>query len=321
MHPLPAKILDYRSLSKLKSTYCDTLPDLINKKTGRIHTSFNQTVASTGRLSSSDPNLQNIPIRTDMGRRIREAFVPDTGCVFLSADYSQVELRLLAHYSEDPVLTESFLNDEDIHARTASEVFGVKPKKVTPEMRRRAKTINFGIIYGISPYGLGQQLQIDVGEAKEFIDTYFDRLPKVREYQEKVLERARAEEYVTTLWGRRIPVVEINSKTPPRRQAAERAAINAPLQGTAADIIKCAMISLHHRLKDENLASTMLLQVHDELVLEVPENELETVTAMTVDEMESVGRRLPGHKGDDTFELRVPLKVDVGTGYTWLEAH
>ncbi|HKK01267.1 MAG TPA: DNA polymerase I, partial [Desulfuromonadales bacterium] len=308
-HPIAAKLLEYRSLSKLKGTYCDALPKLINPETGRIHTSFNQAVTSTGRLSSSDPNLQNIPIRSEEGGRIREAFIPDDGNVLLSADYSQVELRLLAHLADEAVLKEAFARGEDIHTRTASEVFGVFPDMVTPEMRRQAKTINFGVIYGMGAFSLGKDLGIPTREAQTFIDNYFARYPGIKAFMESKKAQARENLYVTTLLGRRCAVAEIQSKNGAIRSFAERNAINYPIQGSAADIIKVAMIAIHRRLQAQGLAARMVLQVHDELVFDVPESEVEQVRALVTEEMESA------------VPLTVPLVVDVGVGRNWREAH
>ncbi|MFA7536397.1 MAG: DNA polymerase I [Desulfuromonadales bacterium] len=308
-HEVCARILDYRSLAKLTSTYTDNLPKMIHPETGRLHTSFNQAVTATGRLSSSDPNLQNIPIRTEEGKRIREAFIPAEGNVMLSADYSQVELRVLAHLADEAVLKESFARGEDIHRRTASEVFGVFPEMVTPEMRRQAKTINFGVIYGMGAFSLGKDLGIPTREAQTFIDNYFARYPGIKTFMEKKKEEAREKQYVTTLLGRRCAVPEILSKNGAVRSYAERNAINYPIQGSAADIIKVAMINLHRRLAREGLGARLVLQVHDELVLDVPEAEVATVTALLREEMENAVR------------LDVPLVVDVGVGKNWREAH
>jgi DNA polymerase-1 len=308
-HDIAARVLDYRSLAKLKSTYCDALPRLVHPETGRIHTSFNQTVTATGRLSSSDPNLQNIPVRTEEGRRIREAFIPAEGNLLLAADYSQVELRVLAHMADEPALQESFAHGEDIHVRTASEIFGVFLELVTPEMRRQAKTINFGVLYGMSAFGLAKALGIGRGEAQEYIDSYFARYPKVLEFMEAKKEEARRDLFVTTLLGRRCAVPEIASKNGAVRGYAERNAINYPIQGSAADIIKVAMVRIHHRLAQQGLLARMVLQVHDELVFDVPETELETVKALVREEMEGAA------------SLRVPLLVDIGVGQNWREAH
>ncbi len=308
-HELPLEILGYRNLTKLKSTYVDALPKLVHPETGRVHTSYNQTVTATGRLSSSDPNLQNIPIRTEEGNRIRQAFIPEKGWWMVSADYSQIELRILAHLSQDETLIEAFRRDEDIHSRTASEIFGVPMEKVTPLMRRQAKVINFGIIYGMSAYGLSQQLGTEPKIAQAYIDEYFKRYPGVQAYIEKSLEEARVKGYVTTLLQRRRYLSEINSPTASIRQASERIAINTPLQGTAADIIKVAMIRIQDRLEKLRLKTKMIMQVHDELVFEVPEEEMERVSPMIRQEMESV------------MELSIPLRVSLSSGKNWAEAH
>ena len=308
-HELPALVLEYRSFAKLKSGFVDALPKLVDPQTGRIHTSFNQTVASTGRLSSSNPNLQNIPIRTEEGRRIREAFVAEEGNLILSADYSQIELRILAHLSGDPVLIGAFLNDEDVHARTASEVFGVPLDAVTPELRRRAKVINFGIIYGMSAFGLARELGIDRQEAEDYISRYFTRLKRVKQYQEELIERAKAEGLVRTLFGRIRPLPELKSKNYQQREFGIRTAINAPIQGTAADIIKKAMIAIQRRLKAGDVRAVMVLQVHDELVFEVKKDQVPTLENLVREEMESAA------------SLKVPLKVGIQTGENWREAH
>jgi DNA polymerase-1 len=308
-HELPMEILGYRNLSKLKSTYIDVLPKLVHPKTGRIHTSYNQTVTATGRLSSSDPNLQNIPIRTAEGNRIRQAFIPEKKWVIVSADYSQIELRLLAHLSQDETLVEAFWKDEDIHARTASEIFGVPMEKVTPAMRREAKVINFGIIYGMSAYGLSQQLGSEPKIAQAYIDEYFQKYPAVQGYIEKSLEEARQKGYVTTLLHRRRYLPDIQSLTAAIRQASERMAINTPLQGTAADIIKVAMIHIQNRLEELRLSTKMIMQVHDELVFEVPQEEVEKALPIIQNEMETV------------MELSVPLKVSIHSGKNWAEVH
>jgi DNA polymerase-1 len=308
-YPLPARVLEYRSLSKLKSTYVDALPQLVNPSTGRVHTSFNQTVTATGRLSSSDPNLQNIPIRSPEGRRIREAFVPEEGSLILSADYSQVELRVLAHLSCDTSLIETFQRDEDIHAATAAEIFHVSPEQVNPEMRRLAKVINFGIIYGMSAFGLSKELAVPPSVAQAYIANYFQKYHGVRDYIDKSLELARERGYVTTLMNRRRYLPDIGSSNRSVRQFAERIAINAPIQGTAADLIKVAMINIHERLLQERRKSKLILQIHDELVFEVPEKELDPIKIMVKEEMEGV------------VKLYIPLKVDVGVGKNWAEAH
>lgn len=308
-HDIAAKILEYRSISKLKNTYADALPKMINPETGRVHTSFNQAVTATGRLSSSDPNLQNIPIRTAEGRRIREAFVPEEGWTLLSADYSQVELRVMAHMADVTALKESFVAGEDIHKRTASEIFNVFPEMVTDEMRRQAKTINFGVLYGMGAFSLGKDLGISRAEAQQFIDQYFERYPAVLSYLEEKKQQAQELQYVTTILGRRCAIPEINSKNGAVRSYAERNAINYPIQGSAADIIKVAMINIDKVLQGENLRTRMLLQVHDELVFEVPADELEKVTALVRHEMEHA------------VELDLPLKVDIGSGENWAQAH
>jgi len=308
-HEIAAKILDYRSLAKLKGTYTDALPKLIHPETGRIHTSFNQAITATGRLSSSDPNLQNIPIRTEEGRRIREGFIPSESCLLLSADYSQVELRILAHMADEPALKEAFARGEDIHRRTASEVLGLFPEMVTDEQRRQAKAINFGVIYGMSAFGLAKQLGIGRREAQQFIDTYFDRYPGIRTFMDSCIAEARDKQYVTTLLGRRCAIPEINSKNGAVRGYAERNAINYPVQGSAADIIKVAMVHIARRLAAEGMKTRMLLQVHDELVFDVPEAEQEEVSALVREEMEGA------------VELTVPLLVEVGIGRNWREAH
>ncbi|HTY60313.1 MAG TPA: DNA polymerase I [Bacteroidota bacterium] len=310
MHPIIGSLLDYRQLTKLKSTYIDALPSLINPATGRVHTSYNQTVAATGRLSSSDPNLQNIPIRTEIGRSIRKAFIPRSGkSLLMSADYSQIELRVMAHMSGDESLGTAFRNDEDIHATTAARVFGVQAAGVTPEMRRKAKEVNFGIMYGIGPFGLARRLEITQTEAKEIITRYFDRFPKVRQYINDTIARARREGYVATLTGRRRYLADINSRNQNIRGNAERQAINMPIQGTAADMIKIAMIRLDASIRQKKLKSRMLLQVHDELVFEVPLGEENKMERLVTEGMQNA------------MPLSVPIKVDVGTGTNWLEAH
>ena len=308
-YPLPALILEHRGLAKLKSTYTDKLPDLVNPRTGRIHTSYHQAVASTGRLSSSDPNLQNIPIRTEEGRKIREAFIADPGNVLLAADYSQIELRIMAHLSGDDGLIEAFRQGEDVHRATASEVFDVPAEDVDGEQRRRAKAINFGLIYGMSAFGLARQLKIEQKEARHYIDIYFERYPGVRAYMDDTREKARESGYVETLFGRRLNLPDINSKNANLRQYAERTAINAPMQGTAADLIKLAMLALDQWLLKESSPTRMILQVHDELVFEVPEGDVDQITDIARELMCGVA------------ELSVPLVVDIGTGKNWKEAH
>jgi DNA polymerase-1 len=309
-HELPKRLLEYRQLAKLKSTYVDTLPQLVHPVTGRIHTSFNQAVTATGRLSSSDPNLQNIPIRTEAGRQIRKAFIPaDTDHVILSADYSQIELRIMAHLSGDERLRQSFLDDEDVHTRTAASIFNVDPGNVTAEHRRQAKVVNFGIMYGMGPYGLAQQLEISPEKARTFIDQYFEQYPSVRDYTFSTVQRARESGYVTTLLNRRRYLPEIGSEDRRLREFAERTAINTPIQGTAADMIKVAMIRIARRLETAGLRTMMILQVHDELVFEIPRAELEKASALIRKEME------------EAVALTVPVKVDIGIGQNWLEAH
>ncbi len=309
LHPLPVEILGYRQLAKLQSTYVEALPKLIHPDTGRIHTSFNQSVAATGRLSSSDPNLQNIPIRTDLGRRIRKAFVPRKGWRMLSADYSQVELRILAHLSQDERLLDAFRQGEDVHARTAREIFGLGPEAVTDEKRRMAKAVNFGVIYGLSPFGLSQTIDVPVEEAKDFIDGYFERYSGVQAYIKDTLEEARRLGYVTTLRGRRRPMPDLTSPNHNARSFAERTAINTRIQGTAADIIKVAMIAIHHRLRSQRLKSTMILQVHDELVFDGPPGEMDALASLVREEMEGA------------VNLKVPLVVETHVGSNWDEAH
>jgi DNA polymerase-1 len=304
-HELPRKVIEYREIAKLKSTYVDALPKLIHPDTGRLHTSYSQTGTATGRLSSSDPNLQNIPIRTELGREIRAAFVAEPGKVLLSADYSQIELRIMAHFSQDPVLIEAFRSGEDIHARTAQEVFGVGSMAQTAEHRRAAKAINFGIIYGLSAFGLAQQLGIAQKEAAQFINAYFTRYRGVKDYLDRILVETRKSETAKTLFGRIRPISEINSPQMQLRNFAERTALNSPLQGTAADLIKLAMISIDKRLRLEKFAARMILQVHDELLFEAPTKEIDSLSKLVKEEMEGV------HK------LAVPLVVEIGTGPNW----
>jgi len=308
-YPLPKALLEHRGLSKLKSTYCDKLPASIDAATGRVHTSYGQAIAVTGRLSSSDPNLQNIPIRTPEGRRIREAFIAPAGSRIVSADYSQIELRIMAHISGDEGLLRAFAAGEDIHRATASEVFGVSLGEVTSEQRRYAKVINFGLIYGMSAFGLASNLGIDREAAKVFVDRYFTRYPGVKHYMDRTRELAKRQGYVETVFGRRLWLAEINSPNGPRRAGAERAAINAPMQGTAADLIKLAMIAVHDWLHRDRLRTKLVMQVHDELVFEVPESELEIVRERAPALMSSVA------------ELKVPLLAEVGVGANWDEAH
>ena len=308
-HPIVGKILAHRALKKLISTYVDALPKLINPKTGRIHTSFNQAVTATGRLSSSNPNLQNIPVRGEDGREIRKAFVPEEGCVFFSADYSQIELRIMAHLSEDEHLVQDFREGRDIHAATAARVFHKPIDEVTRDERRKAKTANFGIIYGISAFGLAERMEVSRAEAKELITNYFSTYPKVKEYMEQRVNVAREKGYIVTEFGRRRYLPDLASKNAVVRGYAERNAVNAPIQGTAADIIKVAMIRIDHRFTAEGIRAKMILQVHDELNFSVPTDELDRVQRIVIEEMESA------------FTMRVPLIADCGTGNNWLEAH
>jgi DNA polymerase-1 len=308
VHPIAAKILEFRQLTKLKGTYVDALPALLSPEDDRLHTTFNPAGAATGRLSSSNPNLQNIPVRTELGREIRAAFVPEPGWELLVADYSQIELRLLAHYSNDPVLVDAFLHNEDIHTRTAAEVFGVAPLMVTSEMRRNAKAVNFGIVYGQTGFGLAAQLGIARDEAELYIRNYFERYAGVKKWISATVEEVRQRGYTLTLDGRRRPIPDINAKNPNARNFAERTAVNTPLQGTAADLIKKAMIRLDGELSRRGLRTRMLLQVHDELVLECPPEELAEASKLVKQTMEAVAK------------LRVPLLVDVGHGSNWRDA-
>ena len=308
-HPIVDKILEYRGLKKLLNTYIDALPALINAKTGKIHTSFNQTVTATGRLSSSNPNLQNIPVRDEQGKEIRRAFIAEPDCLFLSADYSQIELRIMAHLSQDPNMIDAFLSGQDIHAATAAKIFKIPLEEVTTDMRRKAKTANFGIIYGISAFGLSERLNIPRGEAKDLIDSYFETYPQVKSYMDTCILNARKNGWVETLFKRKRYLPDINSHNANVRGFAERNAINAPIQGTAADIIKLAMIRIYQRFTSEKVHSSMILQVHDELNFNVPKEELSQVRQWVIDEMEHV------------IALSVPLKVEVGVGDNWLEAH
>jgi DNA polymerase-1 len=307
-YPVAQHVLDYRQLTKLKGTYIDALPLLIRRETGRLHTTFNQAGAATGRLSSSNPNLQNIPIRTEEGREIRSAFVPEQGWHLVIADYSQIELRLLAHMSGDKLLTEAFLRGEDIHIRTAAEVFNVDPLMVTPDMRRSAKTVNFGIVYGQTPFGLAQQLSIGRKEAEMYIARYFERYSGVLEFKEKVIAEVRQTGVAKTLLGRRRPIPDMQSRNPSARSFAERTAFNTPLQGTAADLIKLAMIRIARLLEERKMQSRMLLQVHDELVFEAPAAEKDDLQELIKTQMESV------------YQLSVPLGVDTGSGPNWRDA-
>ena len=304
-HEVPRLVLEYRQLSKLKSTYVDTLPALLSPATGRLHTTFDQTGTATGRLSSANPNLQNIPIRTELGREIRAAFTAEPGHVLLAADYSQIELRLLAHYSKDPLLVEAFRRGDDIHTLTASQVFGVPPLMVTPDHRRQAKVVNFGIVYGLSAFGLSQQLGIEPAEARQFINAYFEKYKGVRAFIDKTLDETRRDGKVKTLFGRVRPIPDINSRNPNQRGFAERTAVNTPLQGTAADLIKVAMIRIDAALAERDLKSRMTLQVHDELVFEVPEAQLDVMRSLVREHMEKV------------HPLAVPLVVDLSVGPNW----
>jgi DNA polymerase-1 len=308
-YPIVQKILDHRELQKLLSTYIDALPQQILAESGRVHTSFNQTVAATGRLSSTNPNMQNIPIRTDGGKRIREAFIAQDGFMVVSADYSQIELRILAHMSNDPILVQSFIEDKDIHTQTASAIYGIFPEMVTPEMRRAAKTINFGLMYGMGPINLSRQLGISFAEAKKFIETYFHQFPTIKKYMETTIANARTMGYTETMLGRKRFLPDMNSSNKNIREAAERTAINAPVQGTAADIIKIAMIQIHNEIDVYCKDARMLLQVHDELVFEVPELQAESFCKWVADKM------------SNAFKLNVPLKVDAGFGKNWSDAH
>ena len=308
-HQIVEKILDYRGLKKLLSTYVDALPELINPKTGRIHTSFNQTVTATGRLSSSNPNLQNIPVRDDDGKEIRKAFIPDDGCEFFSADYSQIELRIMAHLSEDDNMIEAFREEQDIHAATAAKIYKINIDEVTREQRSKAKTANFGIIYGISVFGLAERLNVDRKEAKELIDGYFENYPKVKAYMDESIRSARDKGYIETIFKRKRYLPDINSRNAVVRGYAERNAINAPIQGSAADIIKVAMIRIYKRFMDEGIKSKMILQVHDELNFSVLREEKGKVQQIVISEMEAA------------YKMKVPLLADCGWGQNWLEAH
>lgn len=308
-YPLPKILLEHRGMSKLKSTYTDKLPKMVNPATGRVHTNYAQAVAITGRLSSNEPNLQNIPVRNAEGRRIREAFIAPPGSVIVSADYSQIELRIMAHISGDPAMLKAFAEGEDIHRATASEIFGIAPDEVQSEQRRYAKVINFGLIYGMSAFGLAQNLGIERGAAASYIDRYFARFAGVKQYMDETRLQAKARGYVETVFGRRLWLPEINSPNGPRRAGAERAAINAPMQGTAADLIKLAMIAVQGWLETEKLGTRMIMQVHDELVLEVPEAELELVRVKLPELMASVAT------------LNVPLVAETGVGPNWERAH
>lgn len=308
-YPLPKVIMEYRGLSKLKSTYTDRLPEQINERTGRVHTSYHQAVTATGRFSSSDPNLQNIPIRTEEGRRVRKAFIAAKGYCLLAADYSQIELRIMAHLSEDEGLLEAFNKGLDVHKATAAEVFNVGVEAVSNEQRRKAKAINFGLIYGMSAFGLAKQIGVGRNEAQAYIDRYFERYPGVLSYMEGTRVQASEEGYVETLFGRRLYLPEINASNAIRRQAAERTAINAPMQGTAADIIKIAMLNIDKWLQSQSTDIKMIMQVHDELVFEVPESLVDSVKEKVCELMSQAA------------QLSVPLVVDAGVGANWEEAH
>ena len=308
-YELPKVLLEHRTLSKLKSTYTDKLPNQVSQSTGKVHTSFHQAVTTTGRLSSSDPNLQNIPIRTEDGRRIRQAFEPSKGNKFISADYSQIELRVMAHMSKDAGLLQAFQEGEDVHSKTASEVFDVGIKDVTSDLRRNAKAINFGLIYGISAFGLGKQLGISRNLAAEYMAMYFEKYPDVKKYMESTKEFASQNGYVETLFGRRLYLRDINATNAMRRQASERAAINAPVQGTAADIMKIAMINMHKAIKKEKSEAKLILQVHDELILDTPKDEIDKIVSLITDSMMGAAN------------LDVPLEIDIGIGDNWDQAH
>ncbi|HSF24225.1 MAG TPA: DNA polymerase I, partial [Blastocatellia bacterium] len=311
-HDLPVQILNYRSLSKLKSTYVDALPELVHPDTKRLHTSLNQTVAATGRLSSTEPNLQNIPVKGDYGLRIREAFIAPKGHELLCADYSQIEPRILAHLSQDPRLLAVFVKGEDIHMATAMEIFGLPSSQITRDMRRAAKTVVFGIVYGISPFGLSQNIGVSQAEAKQYIDTFFEKFSAVRTLMDRNIAEGKEKGYTTTILGRRRPIPELQSGDPVQRGFGERMAVNSPIQGSAADLIKVAMINVHKALRTDLPHTKMILQVHDELIFEVPERELEEARRLVKHEMEAVGKQLG---------LSVPLKVDLGVGRNWRAAH
>ncbi|MBI3622387.1 MAG: DNA polymerase I, partial [Nitrospirae bacterium] len=308
-HELPADLISYRQLNKLLSTYVDALPALVDPATGRLHTTFHQTVAATGRLSSSDPNLQNIPIRGEWGPRIRRCFIAQAGHHLISADYNQIELRLLAHFAQDPMLLEAFQRNDDVHTATGTQLFGLAREQITPQMRRVAKTVNFAVIYGMSPFGLSQELGISQAEAKRYIERYFTHYRGVKDFIDQTVARASAEGAVTTLWKRRRPIPELAQRPAATRALGERTAVNTVVQGSAADIIKVAMNRVWRRLRRERRQSALLLQIHDELVLEVPESELEAVRGLVIEEMEGAA------------SLSVPLRVDVGVGRHWADAH
>jgi DNA polymerase-1 len=308
-HELPALILEHRMLSKLKSTYTDKLPGLINDKSGRVHTSYHQAVASTGRLSSADPNLQNIPIRTEEGRKIRQSFIAPPGYIIVAADYSQIELRIMAHLSQDQTLLDAFANNEDVHRATASDIFSCSRDDVSPDQRRTAKAINFGLMYGMSPFGLSRQLGIDVTTAKEYVDLYFSKYTAVKSFMDMIKKQAKSDGYVETVFGRRLYLPEINSRNATRRQYAERTAINAPMQGTAADIIKRAMVEIDENIVRAQPEVRMIMQVHDELVFEIEEKKAEKLLGEIIEIMA------------DVPQISVPLVVDAGSGQNWDQAH
>ena len=308
-HDLPRKILEYRSIFKLKSTYADSLTNLVNPKTGRIHTSYNQAVAATGRLSSSDPNLQNIPIRTAEGRKIRKAFIPEEGCLFVAADYSQIELRVMAHLSGDQRLQEAFTSGEDIHAITASSVFECSPAHVTPEMRRKAKEINFGIIYGMGPFKLAGRIGVGLKMARQYLEDYYETYSGVRRFMQELPENAAKDGFVTTILGRKRFLPDLNNPNKIAQQAARRMAVNTTIQGSAADLMKVAMIRVHREIFNRALPAKMILQVHDELILEVMKDAAEDAAALMKNEMEAI------------YPLSIPLVVDVVIGKNWEEAH
>jgi DNA polymerase-1 len=309
-HPIAVKLLDYRTVTKLRSTYTEGLMAIINKKTGKVHTSFNQTVAATGRLSSANPNLQNIPIRTEIGRSLRKAFVPEKpGNVILSADYSQIELRIMAHLANDESMIKAFERKHDIHSETAAKVFKVKLDKVDQNMRRKAKEVNFGLIYGIQAFGLAQRLNIDMREARDIIQSYFANFPTINKWLEKTKEFARKNGYTETLAGRRRYLPNINNKNAVVRQRDERIAINMPVQGTAADMIKIAMIDIYEEFRKKKIKSKMILQVHDELVFDCEKSELETV------------KKIVQNKMKNALKLKAPIDVEMGHGINWFEAH
>ncbi len=308
-HPLPAKMVEYREYQKLKSTYVDALPQMVNPDTGRVHTSYNQTIAATGRLSSTNPNLQNIPIRTELGKQLRKAFIASEGHVLLSIDYSQIELRIFAHIADETGLIEAFQRGEDIHTSTASRIFNLSLAEVSKEQRRYAKTINFGLMYGMGPFRLSNELGITMDEAKQFIEQYFAFFPNIKATMDQIIEETKSKGYTTTLFGRKRYIPEINNLNRNLQEAGKREAVNSVIQGTNADVIKIAMIRLDELFRAQNVRTRMLLQIHDELLFEVPENELDMMKELIPPVMESV------------IDLKAPLKVELGTGKNWLEAH